>query len=89
MLRDRTSIHRPSVDVLFRSLAKFVEKNATDIFTTGMGDDGACGLDAGAPTVVQDEATSVVFGMPKEVIKMGVAKKVVPLHEIHWAILGK
>ena len=85
--------HRPSVDVLFRSVAKFAGKNATGIIMTGMGDDGARGLkemlDAGAPTVAQDEATCVVFGMPKEAIKMGAAKKVVPLHEIHWAILGK
>ncbi len=85
--------HRPSVDVLFRSVAKFAGKNATGIIMTGMGDDGARGLkemlDAGAPTVAQDEATCVVFGMPKEAIKMGAAKKVVPLHEMHWAILGK
>ena len=85
--------HRPSVDVLFRSVAKFAGKNATGIIMTGMGDDGARGLkemlDAGAPTVAQDEATCVVFGMPKEAIKMGAAKKVVPLHEMHWSILGK
>ncbi|MGB4923391.1 MAG: chemotaxis protein CheB, partial [Candidatus Nitrotoga sp.] len=85
--------HRPSVDVLFRSVAKFAGKNATGIIMTGMGDDGARGLkemlDAGAPTVAQDEATCVVFGMPKEAIKMGAAKKIVPLHEMHWTILGK
>ena len=85
--------HRPSVDVLFRSVAKFAGKNATGIIMTGMGDDGARGLkemlDAGAPTVAQDEATCVVFGMPKEAIKLGAVKKVVPLHEMHWAILGK
>lgn len=85
--------HRPSVDVLFRSVAKFAGKNATGIIMTGMGDDGARGLkemlDAGAPTVAQDEATCVVFGMPKEAIKLGAAKKVVPLHEMHWVILGK
>ena len=85
--------HRPSVDVLFRSVAKFAGKNATGIIMTGMGDDGARGLkemlDAGAPTVAQDEATCVVFGMPKEAIKLGAAKKVVPLHEMHLAILGK
>ena len=87
------SRHKPSVDVLFRSVAKFAGRNATGIIMTGMGDDGARGLkemlDAGAPTVAQDEATCVVFGMPKEAIKMGAAKKVVPLHEMHWAILGK
>lgn len=85
--------HRPSVDVLFRSVAKFAGKNATGIIMTGMGDDGARGLkemlDAGAPTVAQDEATCVVFGMPKEAIKLGAVKKVVPLHEMHWAVLGK
>jgi two-component system chemotaxis response regulator CheB len=60
---------------------------------TGMSDVGARGLkemlDAGAPTVGQDEATCVEFGMPKEAIKMGAAKKLVPLHEMHWAILRK
>ena len=85
--------HRPSVDVLFRSVAKFAGKNATGIIMTGMGDDGARGLkemlNAGAPTVAQDEATCVVFGMPKEAIKLGAVKKVLPLHEIHWAVLGK
>jgi len=85
--------HRPSVDVLFRSVAKFAGKNATGIIMTGMGDDGARGLkemlNAGAPTVAQDEATCVVFGMPKEAIKLGAVKKVVPLHEMYLAILGK
>jgi two-component system chemotaxis response regulator CheB len=84
--------HRPSVDVLFRSVAKFAGRNATGIIMTGMGDDGARGLkemlDAGAATVAQDEASCVVFGMPKEAIKLGAAKRIVPLHEIHWAILG-
>ncbi len=84
--------HRPSVDVLFRSVAKFAGKNATGIIMTGMGDDGARGLkemfDAGAATVAQDEASCVVFGMPKEAIKLGGAKRIMPLNEIHWAILG-
>jgi len=83
--------HRPSVDVLFRSVAKFAGKNATGIIMTGMGDDGARGLkemlDAGASTVAQDEASCVVFGMPKEAIKLGAAKKIVPLNEIHRALL--
>ncbi len=78
---------------MLRSLAKFVEKNATDIIMTGMGEEGACGLkvmlDAGVHTVARDEVTCVVFGMPKEAIKLGAAKKVVPLHEMHWAIWGK
>jgi len=84
--------HRPSVDVLFRSVAKFAGKNATGIIMTGMGDDGARGLkemlDAGASTVAQDEASCVVFGMPKEAIKLGAAKKIMPLNEIHRAILN-
>ena len=84
--------HRPSVDVLFRSVAKFAGKNATGIIMTGMGDDGARGLkemlDAGASTVAQDEASCVVFGMPKEAIKLGAAKKIMPLNEIHRAILS-
>jgi two-component system chemotaxis response regulator CheB len=85
--------HRPSVDVLFRSVAKFAGKNATGIIMTGMGDDGARGLkemlDAGAATVAQDEASCVVFGMPKEAIKLGAAKRVLPLDQMHLAILGK
>jgi len=85
--------HRPSVDVLFRSVAKFAGKNATGIIMTGMGDDGARGLkemlDAGAATVAQDEASCVVFGMPKEAIKLGAAKRILPLNEMHLAILGK
>jgi two-component system chemotaxis response regulator CheB len=84
--------HRPSVDVLFRTVAKFAGKNATGILMTGMGDDGARGLkemlDAGANTVAQDEASCVVFGMPKEAIKLGAAKKILPLNEIHRAISG-
>lgn len=84
--------HRPSVDVLFRSVAKFAGKNATGIIMTGMGDDGARGLkemlDAGAMTVAQDEPTCIVFGMPKEAIKLGAAKKIMPLHEIRFAILN-
>ncbi|MBZ0090831.1 MAG: chemotaxis response regulator protein-glutamate methylesterase [Sulfuricellaceae bacterium] len=84
--------HRPSVDVLFRSVAKFAGKNATGIIMTGMGDDGARGLkemfDVGAPTVAQDESTCVVFGMPKEAIKLGAAKRVLPLQEIPQVICG-
>jgi two-component system chemotaxis response regulator CheB len=85
--------HRPSVDVLFRSVAKFAGKNASGIIMTGMGDDGARGLkemlDAGAATVAQDEASCVVFGMPKEAIKLGAAKRILPLQEIHLAVMGK
>lgn len=85
--------HRPSVDVLFRSVAKFAGRNATGIIMTGMGDDGARGLkemlDAGGLTVAQDEATCVVYGMPKEAVKLGAAKRVLPLHEMHLAIMGR
>lgn len=78
--------HRPSVDVLFNSVAKFAGKNAIGIIMTGMGADGAKGLlemkDAGAYTIAQDEASCVVFGMPKEAIKLGGASKVLPLNII-------
>ncbi|MDU8607069.1 chemotaxis response regulator protein-glutamate methylesterase [Pseudomonas syringae group sp. 247E2] len=85
--------HRPSVDVLFRSVAKFAGKNATGIIMTGMGDDGARGLkemlDAGSATVAQDEASCVVFGMPKEAIKLNAAQRIIPLQEIHQVILHR
>ncbi len=85
--------HRPSVDVLFRSVAKFAGKNATGIIMTGMGDDGARGLkemlEAGAATVAQDEASCVVFGMPKEAIKLNAAQRIMALEDIHQAILYK
>jgi two-component system chemotaxis response regulator CheB len=75
--------HRPSVDVLFRSVAKFAGKNAVGIIMTGMGDDGARGLkemrDAGAHTLAQDEKSCVVFGMPKEAIALEAAGKVLSL----------
>ena len=80
------SRHRPSVDVLFRSAAKYAGRNAVGVILTGMGDDGASGLlelnEAGAHTIAQDEATSVVFGMPREAIKLGAADKVMPLQSI-------
>lgn len=80
------SRHRPSVDVLFRSAARSAGSNAVGVIMTGMGDDGARGLDemrqAGAYTLAQDEQTSVVFGMPKEAIARGAACKVVPLGAI-------
>ncbi|MBW4047223.1 MAG: chemotaxis response regulator protein-glutamate methylesterase [Proteobacteria bacterium] len=84
--------HRPSVDVLFRSVAQCAGKNALGIILTGMGDDGARGLkemlEAGADTIAQDEATSVVFGMPKEAIKLGAARCAMALHDIPKAIVG-
>jgi two-component system chemotaxis response regulator CheB len=84
--------HCPSVDVLFRSMAKFAGKNATGIIMTGMGDDGARGLkemhDVGAKTVAQDEESCVVFGMPKEAIKLGGVDRVMGLSDIPKAILA-
>ena len=78
--------HRPSVDVLFRSVAKYAGPNATGILMTGMGDDGAAGMmemrTAGARTLAQDEASCVVFGMPKEAIKRGAVERTVPLSAI-------
>jgi two-component system chemotaxis response regulator CheB len=77
------SRHRPSVDVLFRSAARYAGANAVGIIMTGMGDDGARGLlemkTAGAHTIAQDEATSIVFGMPKEAIALGATDRVLPL----------
>lgn len=84
--------HRPSVDVLFRSVAKFAGRNATGIIMTGMGDDGARGLlemrEAGARTVAQDEQSCVVFGMPKEAIQLGAVKEVLPLSRISSVIVS-
>ncbi|MEZ7911935.1 MAG: chemotaxis response regulator protein-glutamate methylesterase [Propionivibrio sp.] len=84
------SRHRPSVDVLFRSVAVCAGANATGIIMTGMGDDGARGLkemkDSGARTVAQDEASCVVFGMPRVAIEMGAADHVLPLAQIPKAV---
>ncbi len=83
--------HRPSVDVLFRSVAKCAGANALGVIMTGMGDDGAAGLlemrHAGARTVGQDEATCVVYGMPKEAVKRGGVEKTVPLSAIGREIM--
>jgi two-component system chemotaxis response regulator CheB len=83
--------HKPSVDVLFRSVARFAGANATGVIMTGMGDDGARGLkemsDAGAATIAQDEASCVVFGMPKEAIKRGAVDRVMPLGQIASALI--
>jgi two-component system chemotaxis response regulator CheB len=83
--------HRPSVDVLFRSAARYAGRNAVGVILTGMGDDGARGMlemkQAGAMTFAQDEATCVVFGMPKEAIKLGGVDKVLPLHAVARAIV--
>lgn len=78
--------HKPSVDVLFRSVAKHAGANALGVIMTGMGDDGALGLlemhQAGAETLAQDEKTCVVYGMPKEAVKHGAVDRIVPLQEI-------
>ena len=83
--------HRPSVDVLFRSTAKYAGANAIGIIMTGMGDDGAKGLlemkQAGAKTIAQDQETSIVFGMPREAIKLEAADKILPLEKISTYLL--
>lgn len=83
--------HRPSVDVLFRSTARYAGRNAIGVIMTGMGADGAKGLlemkEAGAKTAAQDEKTCVVFGMPKEAIKLGAAQKVLPLQQLSGFLL--
>jgi len=83
--------HRPSVDVMFRSVAKSAGVNALGVIMTGMGDDGAAGLaemrGAGARTLAQDEETCVVFGMPKEAIKRGGVERTVPLQAIAAEIM--
>ncbi|MES2824384.1 MAG: chemotaxis response regulator protein-glutamate methylesterase [Pseudomonadota bacterium] len=82
--------HCPSVDVLFRSAAQAAGRNVTGIIMTGMGDDGARGLlemrNAGARTIAQDEASCVVFGMPKEAINLGAAKEILSLAKISAAL---
>ena len=84
--------HRPSVDVLFRSVAKFAGKNAVGIIMTGMGNDGALGLhemhEVGSYTIAQDEESCVVFGMPKEAIKLGGVDKITSLQGIIREIVG-
>nr|MDA3834517.1 CheB methylesterase domain-containing protein [Spirochaetales bacterium] len=77
---------RPAVDVLFKSTARSAGQNSIGVILTGMGSDGAEGLlemkQAGAKTIAQDERSCVVFGMPKEAIKLGAADKVVPLPQV-------
>jgi two-component system chemotaxis response regulator CheB len=85
------SRHRPSVDVLFRSVARYAGKNAVGVIMTGMGDDGARGMkemfDAGAITVAQDEATCVIYGMPNEAVKHGGVHKIMALGNIAPEVL--
>ena len=83
--------HKPSVDVLFRSVAQQAGTNAVGVILTGMGKDGAIGLlemrEAGAPTIAQDEASSVVWGMPGEAVALGAAMQVLPLDAISGAVV--
>jgi len=83
--------HRPSVDVMFRSVAQNVGHNAIGVILTGMGDDGAAGMkelhDAGAGTIAQDEKTSVVWGMPGEAVKLGGVDSVLPLNSVSGKII--
>jgi two-component system chemotaxis response regulator CheB len=85
------SRHRPSVDVLFRSAARYGGRNVVGVILTGMGDDGAKGMaemkQAGAFNIAQDEATSVVFGMPAEAIKTGAVDRVMPLGQIAYEVV--
>lgn len=85
--------HRPSVDVLFRSTAKFAGRNAIGVIMTGMGDDGARGMaemkEVGAYNIAQDEASCVVFGMPKEAIKRNSVDQILSLEKIAQAALAK
>lgn len=87
------SRHRPSVDVLFSSTAQYAGRNAVGVILTGMGDDGAKGMaemkGAGSYNIAQDEASSVVFGMPKEAIKLGCVDSVLPLGEIAGKVMAK
>jgi len=84
--------HKPSVDVLMRSVARAAGRNAIGVILTGMGDDGARGLlemrQAGGRTAAQDEASSVVWGMPKEAVALGAAERVLPLGEIPGWLLA-
>jgi two-component system chemotaxis response regulator CheB len=83
---DRVRLHRPSVDVLFESVASAAGKNAIGVILTGMGDDGARGLkqmkESGAYTIAQDRESCVVFGMPREAIAMGGVETVLPLGQV-------
>jgi two-component system chemotaxis response regulator CheB len=87
----RVGLHKPAINVLFESVAKYAGKNAVGVILTGMGRDGAQGLkvmkEAGARTIAQDEASSIVFGMPKEAIALGAAEQILPLDNIARGIL--
>ncbi len=89
---DKVSFQKPSVDVLFQSMAEKAGKNVLSIMLTGMGSDGARGMlnlkRAGSETIAQDEATSVVWGMPRAAVKIGAADKVLPLDRIPEEIIS-
>jgi two-component system chemotaxis response regulator CheB len=89
----RVSYQRPSVDVLFSSVAEAAGGNAVGVLLTGMGNDGAQGLlkmrRAGAMTIAQDEGTCVVYGMPREAVALGAAAQILPLPEIAAAMLAR
>lgn len=88
---ERVNRHMPSVDVLFRSCARHLGKNALGVILTGMGSDGAQGMlemkQADAHTIAQDEASCVVYGMPKEAIRLGGVDQVLPLSRIGRAMI--
>ena len=92
-VRDGPEVHhqRPSVEVLFHSVAKYAGANAVGAILTGMGADGAKGLlamrQAGARTLAQDEKTCAVFGMPMEAIKCGGAEKIVPIQDVAASLM--
>jgi two-component system chemotaxis response regulator CheB len=89
---DPVSGHRPSVDVLFESVASVVQSAATGILLTGMGEDGARGLlamrKAGAETIAQDEATSIVYGMPRAASELGAANRILPINRVAEAVFA-
>jgi two-component system, chemotaxis family, protein-glutamate methylesterase/glutaminase len=88
VLKNGPAVHyqRPSVDVMFQSVARNAGRNAVGVILTGMGADGAKGLlemhEAGAKTIAQDEETCVVYGMPREAVKLGATDEVLPLAQI-------
>jgi two-component system chemotaxis response regulator CheB len=90
---DPVNHHRPSVEVLFRSAAQHVGANATGVMLTGMGKDGAMGMlemrNAGAYNFAQDEATCVVYGMPRAAVEVGAVHEILPINEIAGRVLGR
>ena len=90
---DKVQWQRPSVDVMFNSVAKCAGRNAVGVIFTGMGKDGAAGLlemkRAGAYTIAQDEESCIVYGMPQEAVKVGAVDKVLPLNRIPAEIINQ